>query len=307
MSPKSPNTAELHNSRLALAGRASNRGWRKSGYTRAIVSYLDVWGFKEYLKKTKYEEVGPALRAFGWSGGRRRPPALGPDPGTVRARFASDAAFRAVPLPPFPARLRYKEAKFIIGEIRCLARIQRWMLVEAGLFVRGGIAVGNVFVGKHVFGPGLVEAATLEEKEAKWPRVLLSKAVGERLDEATHSAAGRDELLEVENLFVPRSRGEMMDARPVQFTKTDVWDFGRYVAYLDFFESTPGEFYDPWRYAHLLKTHKRRLEAKLAEGPDIRTKIRPVVDYHNSTIGGLNEEGFWKLSAMHKDNLLVIP
>jgi hypothetical protein len=57
-----------------------------------------------------------------------------------------------------------------------IAHLQRELL-KGGLLTRGGIAKGELFHQHgHFFGKALNEAVELE-KEAKWPRVLLSDAV----------------------------------------------------------------------------------------------------------------------------------
>lgn len=66
---------------------------------------------------------------------------------------------------------------------------QRLMWHEKHVFVKGGIALGDVYDRKNngvVFGPGMISAYDLEEKQAVWPRTVLDSSILHRL--------GRDDL-----------------------------------------------------------------------------------------------------------------
>lgn len=51
-------------------------------------------------------------------------------------------------------------------------------LAEKGFLVRGGLTVGDLFHSeRHVVGPAMVEAARLESKVAKFPRIIIDEQV----------------------------------------------------------------------------------------------------------------------------------
>jgi len=69
--------------------------------------------------------------------------------------------------------------------ISAVAGIQRGLALEAGLFVRGGVAIGPAYVDNSlVYGSGLLDAHC-REGEAHVPRVLLA---GRAEDRAVHCA-----------------------------------------------------------------------------------------------------------------------
>ncbi len=54
--------------------------------------------------------------------------------------------------------------------------VQIAVLLNTGLFLRGGISIKNIFwKDNKVIGPGLIEAFLLEKHEANFPRIVLSK------------------------------------------------------------------------------------------------------------------------------------
>lgn len=71
----------------------------------------------------------------------------------------------------------------IIGIINIVWSLQFWALVQFGLFLRGGITIGELFINKDiVWGTGLIEAYKMENGLAIFPRVLVSQMVFEKYD-----------------------------------------------------------------------------------------------------------------------------
>lgn len=61
--------------------------------------------------------------------------------------------------------------------LQVVADIQRGLVIECGLFVRGGITKGQLSVNDdYIFGKGLIDAVQMEEKEALYPRIIVSQA-----------------------------------------------------------------------------------------------------------------------------------
>lgn len=74
----------------------------------------------------------------------------------------------------------------IIGVINIVWSLQFWALVQFGLFLRGGITVGELFINKDiVWGTGLIEAYNMENRLAVFPRVIVSKTVLARYNESS--------------------------------------------------------------------------------------------------------------------------
>lgn len=69
--------------------------------------------------------------------------------------------------------------------IRCLcflsaiADIQKKFIIKYGLFIRGGITIGNLYISEiFVFGQGLIDVVEMEE-QAIYPRIIISNSVND--------------------------------------------------------------------------------------------------------------------------------
>ena len=66
----------------------------------------------------------------------------------------------------------------ILTLLAAVSEIQRTLIIQYGLFVRGSIVKGNIsFNDEFVFGEGIIEAVKKEEKEALYPRIIIDRAV----------------------------------------------------------------------------------------------------------------------------------
>lgn len=66
--------------------------------------------------------------------------------------------------------------------LQVVADIQRGLVIECGLFVRGGITKGQLSVNDdYIFGKGLIDAVQMEEKEALYPRIIVNQAFVDEL------------------------------------------------------------------------------------------------------------------------------
>ena len=74
---------------------------------------------------------------------------------------------------------RYKEE---IKEFFILIGYCFWLFIEHVGLIRGSITLGPLYhVGSCIFGPALVEAHYLESKKAKYPRIIISKYLRDKL------------------------------------------------------------------------------------------------------------------------------
>jgi len=63
----------------------------------------------------------------------------------------------------------------ILAFFQIVSDIQRGFVTEYGLFVRGGILKGELsFNDDYVFGKGLIDVVTIEEKRAIYPRIIIT-------------------------------------------------------------------------------------------------------------------------------------
>lgn len=76
------------------------------------------------------------------------------------------------------------ENMIVISEcVKCLSLLQRNLIGQYSVFIRGCITIGNIYSGgDFVFGSGLIKAYTLENEVAVYPRIILDKECIELFD-----------------------------------------------------------------------------------------------------------------------------
>jgi hypothetical protein len=74
--------------------------------------------------------------------------------------------------------IRFEHHEDVISSIaECIANYQLGMAKD-GFFVRGGLALGNLFMDEHIaYGQALIESYKLESKSARDPRIIVSKTI----------------------------------------------------------------------------------------------------------------------------------
>lgn len=84
--------------------------------------------------------------------------------------------------------------------LKLVADIQRNFIIRYGLFLRGGITKGPLsFNDSFVFGQGLIDAVILEEKIAKYPRIVINEAIYSQLNNIQlYSKEEADKVAEID-------------------------------------------------------------------------------------------------------------
>lgn len=144
-----------------------------------------------------------------------------------------------------------------------VASYQLAMALE-GFFVRGGIAIGDLFMDENTaFGPALLEAHSIESTLARDPRIILSKEV--------HGLVISHTTFYADPSKCPQNRDVLIDA-----------DGNAFINYLDelIINVTEGFLVD-WEG---LGRHKEHIEAGLTKykpQPRIWSKYYWLANYHN--------------------------
>ncbi len=138
-------------------------------YVQALVTFIDVLGFKEMIGNDSgggvVREVLSQLRGFG---------TMDLD---ERAHFGfsaygfSDSVTRCTPL--LHQEGLKTDSELLAAEIEELTYIQGELSAK-GILIRGGIACGDIYMDEHeVFGPAFIDAYILESKHARYPRIIV--------------------------------------------------------------------------------------------------------------------------------------
>jgi hypothetical protein len=143
--------------------------------TRAVVAYFDILGFTEEMKRAArqgrsdefLQKVTSTLK--GWYSVARGDVLAQPG----RHRYWEVKAFTDNVVIGHPIGGR-GDAESELGHVMSgLASLQLGLVLQSGLFIRGGVAIGELYMDDDiVYGVGLLDAVA-EEKIADAPRVLL--------------------------------------------------------------------------------------------------------------------------------------
>jgi hypothetical protein len=252
-------------------------------YTKSIVSYFDILGFKKIVEEAKNpEDVARKLRLLK----RSSLPSEGIAEafGNTFTNF-SDLILRTVPILPNP-KLMGNEG-LLYCEFMDLVYIQVELISE-GVLLRGAITIGDIFVNDDmVFGPALVRAYELESKVAVAPRVIIDPRMFQQLEEYP---ALRKHDIEAEMQYYLRVLKKDADG---------VW----FVDYLRAFFGT-GEIEGFLRF---LKAHKELIVNSIASATtfdSVITKYGWLVTYHNDFVNILNEIDLQELGTSREAFLI---
>lgn len=247
-----------------------------SGYRRALITYIDILGFRELIEKSKnnsrdVENILELVRSVKQDfsiGGRL---GLTEDKKVRRIFYATNFSDLTVRTTIVDDTFSSEQiAEYLNWELMYVGSRQLQLALN-GILLRGGICVGNIFAdNEYVFGPGLIKSYALESKYAVFPRIAIDW-------KALH---GADKNL-LPGIWNDRySRGE---------------DGVFYVDYLfgtflDYYSFPGGEYPNPWV---IIEGHKKTIEEKIdgIEQLDERVKQKYMwmALYHNKVLTRLVE------------------
>jgi hypothetical protein len=146
------------------------------------------------------------------------------------------------------------------------------VLIERKILFRGGIDVGNLYHGsKTVFGPALIKTYEIESKMAIYPRICLSKCLGEYIENMPFSDVKREIIYAITNIdgqyFIDHLKYKILEW--VEATEK----MGRV------------EYFDQALDSYLIK-HIEYINLKLAKctTDEYYYKIAWLKQYHNRTV-----------------------
>jgi hypothetical protein len=236
-------------------------------YQRCIVTFLDVLGFKEIVRSRSVGDVHKIIKQLERF---TRPVDIGDieapkEMSHVVVQSVSDAIVRARIF-----NTEYRDGAFFHELVDLLhAQIE---LVGLGVLVRGGVTVGEIFVGETgdatFFGPALIRAYEIESQEAIFPRIVVGEEalVEHRSNKALRSESNtlKYELEAIDKLLAVGEDGT------------------RYINYLAAAESE----IDEGGYPDFLHRHAELIRDGRVAASDLRVKrkFEWLARYHNATV-----------------------
>jgi hypothetical protein len=234
-------------------------------YRDAIVTFIDILGFQALVDKKSEKEVAGAITRLQQSvqpapvGTRRKPSVRAIRPSRVHA--FSDCVVRVRPIAG-----EDELGPTFIRELADLASIQA-SLAQAGVFVRGGIAIDRIHSSDTVvFGPGLIRAYKLENELAHVPRIIVDPAALQKFRERA--------------IPKTRMRAEITAMRKsIRQADDGLW-------FVDYLRAGAAALGDDAAVREFLKQHRRQV-TEAAATVDLASSVLPkylwAAKYHNAS------------------------
>lgn len=158
-------------------------------------------------------------------------------------------------------------------EILDMVHIQT-ALAAKGIFIRGSITIGEIFVENElIYGPGLVRAYKLESKIASYPRMIIDPDLF-RVFEGTDALKSNIHTHVMEKDYIKQMLRKDIDG---------LW-------FIDYLRGVESEFDDEFCYYEFLLRHAnviRKATKNLKELNDVVQKYSWLATYHNSVVEGM--------------------
>jgi hypothetical protein len=145
-------------------------------YRPSIVTFIDILGFRSIVNQTPASEIYEIVKRVQRHAGSTdedvvRKYGLAEQANWTRCVFFSDSIVR---VRPFDAE--YRDGS-LFYEIIDLVHAQGELAFQ-GIFIRGGLTIGDIHQGSDViFGPAMVRAFDLESSFANYPRIVIDPSV----------------------------------------------------------------------------------------------------------------------------------
>ena len=141
-------------------------------YEECYIAFLDILGFKALVKEKNCSYISEIMEKVNWGKVPIWAAGKNVEKGRVdiHVKIISDSICLYV---DSSSEQNLQRLLF------CCQSFQQDLLdCETPIFVRGGIAKGNIYAdGDVIFGPGLIEAYQMEEFNAKYPRVIITNSL----------------------------------------------------------------------------------------------------------------------------------
>lgn len=254
-------------------------------YRPAVITFVDILGFREIIATGTFESVSKRLRTVRRLSGAD-PSGTGED-GEAKVIQFSDSIIRIRPLDAEANKGRYG---LLFFEFLDLLHMQG-ELVNHGICMRGGISIGDVhYEDDTIFGPGFVRAYELESVYARFPRIVIDPILiaqlkkDERLS-SKHNPLG-EEIRQIRKNIRKDSDG---------------------VYFIDYLQAFVDEIDDPENVPVFLGNHKRMIlanSAKFGELNPVSAKYLWLATYHNRLIAGIQPK-FLKHHGLKRSDLEI--
>jgi hypothetical protein len=239
-------------------------------YSHALLSFVDILGFRSLVARSSAEEVFQRLRRANALTVQRFGSKSKMD---KSSHFAfSDSIVVATPVG------RAWGASRILARLLFDAQILgRWqfLLAREDIFVRGGVTLGDIFTSPGmIFGPALIAAYDLETANAKWPIIAIDPQLIDRLRPAFATAIKHMRKFKpIPGISDNQSHVIMGNLTSIAKTKEGIY-FVDYLSCIAIDDATTGDMY------YYLQDHGKAIQAAISKYRHYKYDF--LAGYHNA-------------------------
>jgi hypothetical protein len=253
-------------------------------YQKAIVTFVDILGFGDFVQKSDYKAVEKVLDAVEESTSPIILDELDNEGDNTEVVSFSDSIVRVRKIESeankkYPTGVLFQELLSLVH-----AQVE---LIDLNIIIRGGVTIGDIFISEgRVFGPGLVEAYSLENKYAKYPRIVIDpKLVYEY--KTNELLRARWHRLEEEREIV---------SGLIKQSDDGMW-------FIDYARAVKSEVDEPEYYFDFLQKHRNVILAGAKNHKKLNAILSKFVwmaHYHNQIISDISDKWFEKYGLNKK-------
>lgn len=241
-------------------------------YRRAVITFVDILGFKHLINKGTFEEIAKKLHTV-----RRLSDVDDLQDGESfepKVIQFSDSIVRIRPLDSGSNR----ESRYglMFWEMLDLVHMQG-ELINHGICVRGGVSIGDVhFDDQTLFGPGFVRAYELESVYANFPRIVLDPDLIQQLRKDKRLASEHHTPAD-EFAYISKNIRRENDG----------------IYFIDYLRAFQTEIDEPDNIPVFLRNHKKIIVSNAggaAQLNPVSAKYLWLASYHNSVIREFTED-----------------
>lgn len=252
-------------------------------YRKAIVTFIDILGFRDLVKGSSASALGEKVRAVAKYALPKSSSGYDENQDVFGIQF-SDSVVRVRKIDE-GAGADEKVAAFFM-EASSLVHAQA-DLASVGILMRGGIAFGDVSIGHNiVYGPAFIAAYDLESKFANYPRIVVSP-----------------DLISEIKINENRNPASVDISEELDITKRRLRRGDDGIWFIDYFRSIYAEMDDDREYVDFMDRHKelivngakefKKFDATLA-------KYLWLANYHNTCVKELSSSYLRSLKKTKK-------
>lgn len=252
-------------------------------YREAVITFVDILGFKNLIRTNTYEQVAGKLATVRrLSGLNEAEDGEGYEPKIIQF---SDSIIRIRPLDSAANKeMRYG---LMFYEMLDLVHMQG-ELINHGVCVRGGVSLGKVhFDNQTLFGPGFVRAYELESIYANYPRIVVDPFLIDQVRKDRRLASTQHTL-----------------EQELSYIRNNIRKDGDGIHFIDYLRSFLTEIDEPDNIPVFLRRHKEIILQNAGGATELSSVVAKylwMASYHNELIGEFKDESFEHYGLERKD------